>query len=180
MKLYKYLVKSLSRKQQTYKNAHSNADACIDNTVYGVGDVCINGSVEEKYAKYDTAGLNGAYPFAEVACQNEKNNAHEDEQQHKGAGHTVGIDKKIETKQYHSQNAADYGTEKAVSAVELGAGHIAAYAENRTDAGKGGIAVNKEIYEGAKSCGQCAFNILLTYMKMPVCFVHREKPRFVV
>ena len=62
----------------------------------------------------------------------------------------LGIEDQVDAEQGHAQKAADDGAEETVSAVEPGVVHIGTHVEDGTDAGKGGIAVQKIVDESAE------------------------------
>ena len=71
----------------------------------------------------------------------------------------------VNMEQSHAEKTAEQCAKKAVAAVQTGVGHIAAHAENSTDAGKSGVSVERPVKQRAKRCGCCGFDIALPDME---------------
>ena len=75
---------------------------------------------------------------------------------------TLGIEDQIEPEQDDADQAADNGTEEAVSAIELGVLQVAAHTEDSADTGERRTSVGKK---GVNQCtnGRCQGSFKITH-----------------
>ena len=71
----------------------------------------------------------------------------------------VGIEDQVNPVEPDAEETADNGAEQAVSAVELGVVHIRSHAEDGADTGKGRIAVQEKVNQGAERGGEGGFEV---------------------
>lgn len=140
-----YLIYPLPRKKEIEQKGDDNADARVQHTIQGIGDIGVYGSVEQDDAKDDTTRLDGAGPAEKQADQNHEDDAHKQKNQHQRMSLSVRTKDDIEPEEPHTEEAANDRAEESVSAVELGIVHIASRAENGTDAGEGRIPAKGEV-----------------------------------
>ena len=103
-----------------------------------------------------------------LAHQDQCHHAREQEQQHGQVLAAIRIEDDVQPEEDHAQHAADDGAEKAVAAVQPGVVHVAAHAEDRADAGKGGVAVHQEVQQCAQGCRQGRFDVALAHVQVKV------------
>ena len=132
---------------QQHIDAHrdDHTHTCVQNAGQGVGDIAFHRLVEKQDAQHHAAGVDSARPVKAGGQDDQQNHTYKQKGQHQRVVTAIGIDLNIQTEKTHSQKAADDGAEQTVAAVEDGVLHILAGAEDGTDAGKGGVAVNQKI-----------------------------------
>ena len=160
------------------KQSNSHAYAGIDDAAEGIAYVGIHRSVEQQDAKHNAAGLHSAGPLKGKAHQNQRDNADKKEQKQWKMDAAFRIEHNVQAKQRHAQHTADQRAEKAVSAIAPGVFHIVADAENGSDAGKGGVAVDNEIDQRNKGSRQCGFDVSLPNVQMEGGILAGHRIRF--
>ena len=130
---------------------NDNTDAGIQHSVQRVRDVGVHRSVEQDDAENDTARLDPAGPFEEAAGDDQQDNADKGTEVHQGVHSAFRMEDDVDAEHSHTDEAADDGSKQSVSAGEPGVTHIVPHTEDRTDAGKGGIAVEGGVKQRTKS-----------------------------
>ena len=150
---------AIAWKQQIDCQRHQNANTGIQHAVKRIFDVGLDGSVEQNDAQHHAARLDRARPLKELRRHNEQHNADEQKQQQQRVHASLRLEFDISAEQHHAQNAAQNCAEQAVAAIEPGIAHVFSHAKDRADAGKGGIAAEREIEKCAERCGERGFEI---------------------
>ena len=107
--------------------------------------------IEQNDAENDAARLDPAGPFEEAAGDDQQDNADKGTEVHQGVHSAFRMEDDVDAEHSHTDEAADDGSKQSVSAGEPGVTHIVPHTEDRTDAGKGGIAVEGGVQQRTKS-----------------------------
>ena len=119
---------------------------------------------EKLYYKGDRpAGLHCPHP--EELGQNDEHHDPPEEQGHQQqVVSPVRVEDQIDTVDADAQEPADHGAEQAVAAVEPGVLHVGPHAEDGADAGKGRVAAQKVVDQGAQGGGEGGFHVALAHV----------------
>ena len=124
-----------SRKNTVHDKRHQNTYTGVKHTVQCIRDVSVHRSIEQDDAQDHAARLYTAYP-EHLAQHDEDHGTNKGQRDQQPVVTTLGIEDQIETEQNDADQAADDGTKKAVTSVELGVLQITAHTENSSDAGE--------------------------------------------
>ena len=152
------------------KDRRQHADAGVQNTVHGVGDISVRGGVEQQDAQHHAAGLYAAHPDT-LAQQDQNDHADEGQGDQDPGVAAVREQLHVNGKQPHADKTAYHCAEEAVAAVETALHKAAAHAENGADAGEGGVAVQKVVDQRAQGCRKGGLDVAHTdFRKQASCF----------
>jgi len=153
--------KKAAGKSHIYNDGDYYAYSGIKHTVDRIRNVLIFRRVEHNYVKHDRAGRNGAVYMEYLAYYYHHDNAYEKKERFRYKLRFWEQRRKllVEVEKQHTGKAAYHSSPKAVAARFHRGGEIGVHGKNRRDAGKGGVAVDKSVYQCAKRSGNGGFKI---------------------